>query len=105
MANSAARIVCLFFILLAAAVPSLGKDYTVGDSSGWTLTGDYKTWASDKSFNVGDNLGKFTLLFLRIYPTTILFYIFFKSLVADILILFFLFFVICSLQVWTWSHR
>ncbi|KAK1393033.1 blue copper protein-like [Heracleum sosnowskyi] len=56
MANSAATIVFLFLILLAAVVPSLGKDYTVGDSSGWTMTGDYKTWASDKTFNVGDNL-------------------------------------------------
>ncbi|KAL8126486.1 blue copper protein-like [Apium graveolens] len=56
MANSAAKIVCSFFILLAAAVPSFGKDYTVGDSSGWTLTGDYKTWATDKTFSVGDNL-------------------------------------------------
>lgn len=83
MANTSARIVCLFLILLAAAVPSLGKDYTVGDSSGWTLTGDYKTWATDKTFNVGDNLGKFTLLFLFKHSTTIFFYIF-KSLVAEI---------------------
>lgn len=82
MANSAARIVCFFYILLAAAIPSLGKDYTVGDSSGWTLTGDYKTWASDKTFNVGDNLGKFPLLFLFKHSTTIFFYIL-NSLVAE----------------------
>lgn len=66
MANSAARIVCLFLILSAAAVPILGKDYTVGDSSGWALSTDYTTWASGKTFNVGDNLGNFTLLFLFI---------------------------------------
>ncbi|KAL3830400.1 hypothetical protein ACJIZ3_019202 [Penstemon smallii] len=30
--------------------------YTVGDSSGWSISGDYGTWASDKTFAVGDTL-------------------------------------------------
>ncbi|KAL3634018.1 hypothetical protein CASFOL_021072 [Castilleja foliolosa] len=30
--------------------------YTVGDSSGWAMGGDYSTWASDKTFVVGDTL-------------------------------------------------
>ncbi|VFQ85551.1 unnamed protein product [Cuscuta campestris] len=37
-------------------VPTLGKTYTVGDSTGWGLGGDYATWASDKTFKVGDSL-------------------------------------------------
>uniref|UniRef100_A0A161WQA8 Phytocyanin domain-containing protein n=1 Tax=Daucus carota subsp. sativus TaxID=79200 RepID=A0A161WQA8_DAUCS len=57
MANSAAKLVCLFLILLAASVPCLGKDYTVGDSSGWAMGVDYTTWTADKTFSVGDNLG------------------------------------------------
>ncbi|KAL8096377.1 blue copper protein-like [Apium graveolens] len=55
MASSVAEIVCLILIL-STAVPSFGKDYTVGDSSGWALSVDYGTWASDKTFNVGDSL-------------------------------------------------
>ncbi|KAK1367060.1 blue copper protein-like [Heracleum sosnowskyi] len=55
MASSAAGLVYLMLILLTA-VPSFGKDYTVGDSSGWALSVDYSTWASDKTFNVGDSL-------------------------------------------------
>lgn len=62
MACSVAQIVCLILILLTA-VPSFGKDYTVGDSSGWALSVDYGTWASDKTFNVGDSLGKSAFLF------------------------------------------
>ncbi|XP_073022974.1 blue copper protein-like [Primulina eburnea] len=30
--------------------------YTVGDSSGWGLSGSYGSWASDKTFAVGDTL-------------------------------------------------
>lgn len=33
--------------------------YTVGDSSGWSLGGGYGSWASGKTFTVGDTLGKF----------------------------------------------
>ncbi|XP_051193533.1 chemocyanin [Lolium perenne] len=44
-------------VLLAAAAPAAyAVDYTVGDSSGWTGGVDYSTWASDKTFNVGDTL-------------------------------------------------
>lgn len=40
------------------ALPSLATVYTVGDTSGWVIGGDYSTWASDKTFAVGDSLGK-----------------------------------------------
>ncbi|KAL5558917.1 hypothetical protein UlMin_035128 [Ulmus minor] len=30
--------------------------YTVGDTSGWALGGDYSTWASGKTFAVGDSI-------------------------------------------------
>ncbi|PWA71344.1 cupredoxin [Artemisia annua] len=30
--------------------------HVVGDSGGWTTFGDYTTWASSKTFNVGDTL-------------------------------------------------
>ncbi|XP_051126554.1 blue copper protein-like [Andrographis paniculata] len=35
---------------------ALAEVYTVGDSSGWGMATDYSTWASDKTFNVGDSL-------------------------------------------------
>ena len=60
MASSAASLAVLFLILLAdAAVPSLGASYVVGDVSGWALNVDYSTWTYGKTFNVGDNLGKY----------------------------------------------
>ncbi|PWA67977.1 Cupredoxin [Artemisia annua] len=37
-------------------MPSLAKVYTVGDSAGWALGVDYKTWTSGKTFKVGDSL-------------------------------------------------
>jgi hypothetical protein len=36
----------------------LATDYTVGDSSRWTLGVIYSTWDSGKIFVVGDKLGK-----------------------------------------------
>ncbi|KAK9130124.1 hypothetical protein Sjap_010611 [Stephania japonica] len=38
------------------AVPSLGIDYTVGDTNGWATNYDYSTWTSGKTFAVGDSL-------------------------------------------------
>ncbi|GMI90981.1 hypothetical protein HRI_002767400 [Hibiscus trionum] len=46
---------CLLLIS-CMVVPSLAKVYTVGDSSGWTTGVDYSTWASGKTFKVGDSL-------------------------------------------------
>lgn len=56
MGNYGAGMVCLM-VMLCFAVPSLATVYTVGDSAGWTLGVDYTTWASGKTFNVGDSLG------------------------------------------------
>jgi hypothetical protein len=46
----------LLLIASCASMASATK-YTVGDTSGWTTSGDYTTWASDKKFKVGDSLG------------------------------------------------
>ena len=35
----------------------LATDYTVGDSAQWDLGVNYSTWASGKTFSVGDKLG------------------------------------------------
>ncbi|KAM7258437.1 hypothetical protein ACFE04_014178 [Oxalis oulophora] len=43
-------------LLLSMVVPSLATVYTVGGSSGWNLGVDYGTWASGKTFEVGDSL-------------------------------------------------
>lgn len=39
---------------------SKGEKYKVGDSAGWTSMGnvDYKTWAANKTFKVGDEICK-----------------------------------------------
>ncbi|KAL3845770.1 hypothetical protein ACJIZ3_003173 [Penstemon smallii] len=58
MANFTSGSACLMVVLLIfgaiRAVPA--AVYTVGDSSGWSMAGDYGTWATDKSFAVGDTL-------------------------------------------------
>lgn len=50
-------------LLVAAALwrDSSAATYTVGDSLGWTVppnANTYSDWASDKTFVVGDILGK-----------------------------------------------
>lgn len=40
--------------------------FTVGDTSGWSIGSDYSTWASDKTFSIGDTLG-IIILFLSSY--------------------------------------
>ena len=60
MASSAASLAVFFLILLAeAAVPSLSTSYAVGDGLGWAQGVDYSSWTYDKTFIVGDNLGKY----------------------------------------------
>ncbi|RVW65374.1 Blue copper protein [Vitis vinifera] len=49
-------VVCVVFFVLCAVMPSLATDYTVGDSTGWTMGADYSTWTSGKTFVVGDTL-------------------------------------------------
>nr|XP_043618648.1 mavicyanin-like [Erigeron canadensis] len=50
-------IVTLLLITLVVAAPSaFAVQHIVGDSSGWTNFGDYTTWASSNTFNVGDTL-------------------------------------------------
>ncbi|GJS31937.1 blue copper protein-like protein [Tanacetum coccineum] len=43
-------------VMLSCVTLSFAKVYTVGDSAGWALAVDYNTWASDKTFRVGDKL-------------------------------------------------
>ncbi|TKY68914.1 Uclacyanin-3 protein [Spatholobus suberectus] len=52
----AKTIVASFLVLLLAFPTVFGTDFDVGDSSGWALGTDYSTWASGKTFKVGDNL-------------------------------------------------
>ncbi|KAE8099953.1 hypothetical protein FH972_017896 [Carpinus fangiana] len=54
--GSNAWIVCALVLLLCMIVPSLATVHTVGDSGGWTLSADYSTWTSGKTFVVGDSL-------------------------------------------------
>ncbi|CAK7347753.1 unnamed protein product [Dovyalis caffra] len=53
MANIASA---LLILLLAAPAAFAATTYTVGDTSGWNTFGDYTTWASGKTFTVGDSL-------------------------------------------------
>ncbi|EOA24750.1 hypothetical protein CARUB_v10018027mg [Capsella rubella] len=49
--------VATLFLVLAAVVPSiLAVTFQVGDTAGWNSVVDYTTWASGKTFRVGDTL-------------------------------------------------
>lgn len=62
MANTGPIIVSVILVLvMVISMPCSATVYTVGDSSGWTLGVDYSTWTSDKTFNVGDSLGEYSL--------------------------------------------
>lgn len=43
--------------------------FVVGDEHGWTINFDYKLWAADKDFRVGDKLGNLShhCLFLSFF--------------------------------------
>lgn len=48
----------LVTILGIAAQSVYAVQHIVGDSNGWTNFGDYTTWATSNTFNVGDTLCK-----------------------------------------------
>ncbi|TVU14989.1 hypothetical protein EJB05_38487 [Eragrostis curvula] len=50
------RALLLTTVLLVAVAPASAKDYTVGDSTGWTTGVDYTAWTKGKTFHVGDTL-------------------------------------------------
>ncbi|MCO5610250.1 hypothetical protein L7F22_064486 [Adiantum nelumboides] len=55
-----AALLCIFIWLPPnCRGANAGKEYTVGDSSGWNTGVDYSSWASQHTFHIGDSL-KFT---------------------------------------------
>ncbi|GJN26830.1 hypothetical protein PR202_gb14790 [Eleusine coracana subsp. coracana] len=47
----------LAVLLVAVVLPaSTATDYTVGESSGWTIGVDYSAWTEGKTFHIGDTL-------------------------------------------------
>ncbi|WOK94332.1 blue copper protein-like [Canna indica] len=50
------KALCIIELILFYAACISATDYTVGDSSGWTLNVDYSDWTKDKTFVVGDDL-------------------------------------------------
>ncbi|KAH6837967.1 hypothetical protein C2S53_018308 [Perilla frutescens var. hirtella] len=56
MGKIKSRIACLLIVCCAIIEAAAAAVFTVGDSSGWALGADYRTWATDKTFSVGDTL-------------------------------------------------
>lgn len=46
----------VLIVFLSCSLPCLTKVYTVGDSAGWSLSVDYSTWTTGKTFKPGDSL-------------------------------------------------
>lgn len=57
MASGGASLALAALLLVSCASAAAATKYTVGDTTGWTTSGDYATWASDKKFKIGDSLG------------------------------------------------
>lgn len=76
MASIGLRIVSLILVLYMVMPISSATDYTVGDTSGWSLGVDYSTWTSGKTFVVGDSLGQYnvTLAILAYLMTSIIYW-------------------------------
>jgi len=55
MAASRSALIALLVVVSCTAAAS-AVTFTVGDTQGWSLRGDYATWASGKDFKVGDTL-------------------------------------------------
>jgi len=51
----------MLVVIATIFLPSVAvaKEFVVGDGHGWTIGFDYAAWAADKTFQVGDVLGKF----------------------------------------------
>lgn len=66
--NRAVAVLCLIF---ASFQLSTGAVYKVGDSAGWTTIGNvnYKQWAITKTFQVGDIIGIYTIVFSSSHPS------------------------------------
>ncbi|KAK6250392.1 hypothetical protein QUC31_007908 [Theobroma cacao] len=52
-----AKLILLYFLaIFCFALTSDAATYVIGDTSGWDISTDLDSWASDKSFKVGDVL-------------------------------------------------
>lgn len=63
MALVVERAVTVFLMVMMAALQvSYAAVHKVGDSAGWTIIGniDYKKWAANKNFQIGDTISKST---------------------------------------------
>ncbi|XP_011074212.1 blue copper protein [Sesamum indicum] len=57
MALSGRIAIMVVLAVICCGIPAVpAAVYTVGDSSGWAMGGDYGSWATDKTFAVGDTL-------------------------------------------------
>lgn len=57
--------IALLFLVLASPATVYGVDHVVGGNSGWSLAGNYDSWAAGETFTVGDKLSMcFFLWFL-----------------------------------------
>lgn len=56
------QILACVLVVLGFALTSSASIYIVGDSSGWDISTDLKSWSNDKKFNVGDVLCKYAYI-------------------------------------------
>lgn len=59
MAFSPLRVLVIIATIFLPSI-AIAKEFVVGDDRGWTIGFDYNAWAADKTFLLGDKLGKFT---------------------------------------------
>lgn len=65
LAKEGLLLLFLLIVVTGGFDKSRAAVYKVGDSAGWTIVGhvDYRTWASQKTFRVGDVIGTLPVKF------------------------------------------
>ncbi|KAL8490414.1 hypothetical protein ACS0TY_025573 [Phlomoides rotata] len=57
ISNGVAVNLVVMMMIVCRVIPAVDAAvFTVGDASGWSIGADYSTWASDKTFAVGDSI-------------------------------------------------
>ncbi|KDP29127.1 hypothetical protein JCGZ_16516 [Jatropha curcas] len=54
--NNAALLIFIAITFCVVSVSAFAKVFVVGEADGWTVGPDYKKWAEDKEFSIGDIL-------------------------------------------------
>lgn len=71
MGASRTVIMALAIAATMAVELAMAINYTVGDSGGWEIGPNFQSWASSKSFTIGDVLSYYSFLLFLLNPSNL----------------------------------